>query len=119
MKLRIRGNSIRLRLSQGEVERFAADGVVEDSTQFGESSLRYALEASDAAGEIFAGFTNGRICVTVPRKTALEWAAGDAVGIGSNDAVPRVLVEKDFVCLSPRQGEDESDMFPNPAGKSC
>jgi hypothetical protein len=26
----------------------------------------------------------------------------------------RILVEKDFACLAPREGEDESDMFPNP-----
>jgi hypothetical protein len=25
-----------------------------------------------------------------------------------------ILVEKDFACLTPREGEDESDMFPNP-----
>ncbi|GIT14245.1 MAG: hypothetical protein CM1200mP36_00010 [Gammaproteobacteria bacterium] len=27
----------------------------------------------------------------------------------------KILVEKDFVCLAPREGEeDEADMFPNP-----
>ena len=25
-----------------------------------------------------------------------------------------ILIEKDFACLAPRDGEDESDMFPNP-----
>jgi hypothetical protein len=26
----------------------------------------------------------------------------------------KILVEKDFACLAPREGEDESDMFPHP-----
>ena len=26
----------------------------------------------------------------------------------------RVIVEKDFACLTPRDGEDESDMYPHP-----
>jgi len=32
-----------------------------------------------------------------------------------------ILVEKDFACLAPREGEDETDMYPNPkAGEeSC
>ena len=31
-----------------------------------------------------------------------------------------ILVEKDFACLAPREGEDESDMFPHPdAGSSA
>ncbi|MGH8167708.1 MAG: DUF7009 family protein [Woeseiaceae bacterium] len=25
-----------------------------------------------------------------------------------------ILVEKDFACLAPREGEDDSDKFPNP-----
>ena len=29
-----------------------------------------------------------------------------------------ILVEKDFQCLAPREGEDESDMFPHPDGDS-
>ena len=28
--------------------------------------------------------------------------------------VLNILVEKDFACLAPREGEDESDMFPHP-----
>jgi hypothetical protein len=33
-----------------------------------------------------------------------------------------ILVEKDFACLAPREGEDESDMYPHPEakqGESC
>ncbi len=26
----------------------------------------------------------------------------------------KILVEKDFACLAPREGEDESDMYPHP-----
>jgi hypothetical protein len=34
MKLRIHGNSLRLRLSQSEVAQFSKTGYVEDSVQF-------------------------------------------------------------------------------------
>jgi hypothetical protein len=30
------------------------------------------------------------------------------------DAELRIVVEKDFACLTAREGEDESDNFPNP-----
>ena len=26
----------------------------------------------------------------------------------------KILVEKDFACLAPREGEDETDMYPHP-----
>ncbi len=45
MKLRIRGNSVRLRLTRGEVEDFDREGRVEDAAQFGPGArLAYALE---------------------------------------------------------------------------
>ena len=50
----------------------------------------------------------------------------DQVGEGEqqhdNGDVLSILVEKDFACLAPREGEDESDMFPHPGaeqGESC
>jgi hypothetical protein len=43
MKLRIRGNSIRLRLSRGEVARIAAGEGVEERTELSSQPLIYAL----------------------------------------------------------------------------
>ena len=50
MKLRIRGNSIRLRLSQQDVKVFGEKGRVEDSIQFGASAggqLTYVLASAE------------------------------------------------------------------------
>ena len=49
MKLRIKGNSLRLRVSRTELERFQAEGRVEETVQFTaapEANLTYALEST-------------------------------------------------------------------------
>lgn len=123
MKLRIRGNSIRLRLSQGEMERFARDGKVEESIEFvpGERTFIYALESDDRREGVVAEYANDRLCVYVPSRVAGEWIASEQVGFGSTEgsAGPRIMVEKDFACLTPRANEDESDMFPHPQNAVC
>lgn len=120
MKLRIKGNSLRLRLTQGEVRQLAEDGVVEETTRFGaNAALVYRLRRVADAARIEAGFAGGVIEVRVPQSQASEWCAGEQVtlageGAGTADAL-RIVVEKDFACLAPRAGEDESDHFPHPA----
>ena len=123
MKLRIRGNSIRLRLSQGEVETFASKGKVEESVEFaaGNRAFTYAIESDEYRESTAAEYADDRLCVYVPKTLATEWVASDDVGFASPDGAigPRVLVEKDFACLTPRTGEDESDMFPHPQNAAC
>ena len=51
--------------------------------------------------------------------SAPEWVDSDEVSISSEQQLDqggllKILVEKDFACLAPREGEDESDMFPHP-----
>ncbi|MCB0520481.1 MAG: hypothetical protein H6577_04965 [Lewinellaceae bacterium] len=121
MKLRIQGNSIRLRLSQGEVQAFGETGKVEDSIAFGTSPgqrITYVLELGSIEKPT-ADFTGNQIKVSLPNKMGLAWATTDEVGIDFDMAIEdghvlRILVEKDFKCLTDRAGEDESDNFPNP-----
>lgn len=117
MKLRIRGNSLRLRLSQKEVTQLAEEGRVEDAIAFGPTKLVYALALGDQMGATFDG---ARIVVTLATKDGREWATSEGqVGIERDDGTLRILVEKDFACLKPREGEDDEDAYPNPsAGKS-
>lgn len=123
MKLRMRGNSIRLRLSQGEVETFARDGKVEESVEFtpGGPNFTYAIEADGRRDRVAAEYDGGRLCVYVPSQLAVAWTSSEDVGFASPDGAvgPQVLVEKDFACLTPRDGEDESDMFPHPKNAAC
>ena len=117
MKLRIQGDSIRLRLTQSEVAHFAADGTVEATTHFGPGrTLTYALQSADA-DDLSAEFGDGTLTVFVPRAWATPWAESEQVGFeGTRDAgdgrTLALLVEKDFECLHKRP--DEEDAFPHP-----
>ncbi len=120
LKLRIQDNSIRLRLTRGEVDRMQRDGQVIAATAFpGGSRLEYILETSKAAGRAEARLANGRLVVSLPEATVRQWAGTEQVSIEGAQPLEggeqlRILVEKDFQCLAPRAGEDESDMFPHP-----
>ncbi len=122
MKLRIKGNALRLRLTQTEVQTFGATGYVADAIQFGpgaEQQLQYILQRVEKA-ELTVSFTGTQIKLSVPAKIASTWTTTDQVGfeqkinINGQDEL-LILVEKDFQCLQDRPHEDESDMFPNPS----
>ena len=49
----------------------------------------------------------------------LAWATSDQVSIDGEQVLVdgeklNILVEKDFICLTGRDDEDESDMYPHP-----
>ncbi len=120
MKIRILGNSIRLRLSQTEVKNLSEKNKVEEKTHFGsapDSMFIYSLEKKKT-DKISASLSGNRIQVFIPEKIADDWADSNEVSlennmpIGEDDAL-RILIEKDFKCLTER-AEDESDLFPNP-----
>ena len=119
MKLRIKGNSIRLRLSQTEVNTFQAFGEVEESTTFPSGDVfRYSLKRH-ANREFQADLVGSSIQILVPEEKANTWKRDDQVSMESSvllsDNQPlRNLIEKDFACLTERKHEDESDNFPNP-----
>ena len=127
MKLRIRDNSIRLRLSQSEVQTLRNEGLVSAALNFpGGTVIEYVLESTPASVSLSAQYSSNTIRVLVPESIVGEWADSDQVSISSeqnlDDAdVLTLLVEKDFSCLSPRENEDESDMFahPNEGKENC
>ncbi|MEO0424298.1 MAG: hypothetical protein AAF184_18305 [Pseudomonadota bacterium] len=119
MKLRIRGNSIRLRVTRGELASIASEGRVEERVDFGTSALHYRLVRDDALPAPMASFEGPVIEVRLPAATVDAWANDDTqVSVDAQqtvgDGALRILVEKDFACLQPRTGEDESDMFAHP-----
>lgn len=124
MKLRIRDNSIRLRLTRGEVDSLHADGFVKARTEFpGGHEFGYELESSPASVQPEASFSDRVITVRVPEAMALAWASTEQVSMQGEQFLDdgeklTILVEKDFTCLAPREGEDESDMYPNPQADS-
>lgn len=128
MKLRIRDNSVRLRLTRTEVDQLRDNGVVSATTAFpGGREFRYAVESSPANVNPGAFLSDSTVTVRLPEATVRAWANSEQVSISgeqqhNSGEVLSILVEKDFVCLTPREGEDESDMFPHPGaeqGATC
>lgn len=121
MKIRIRGNSVRIRVSQTELEHLAEHGVAEDRIRFGPGAELAYRVCVVPNGEVRAALADGAITVEVPRAAVESWLDPSEVSIrgeqpiGAGDAL-KILVEKDFACLAPREDEDQADLFPNPAG---
>ncbi len=120
MKLRIRDNSIRLRLTQAEADTVRTAGIVNARVSLpGGDGLDYILESPMVTKRPSARFTDGALTVMLPEADVMQWASTEQVSIAANETLDdgdllKILVEKDFACLAPREGEDESDMFPHP-----
>jgi len=124
LKLRVLDNSIRLRLTRSEVDAVNDSGLVRGRVRFaGSNTFDYVLESSPATVKPEAHISNNVLTVRLPEMDVQQWAASEQVTIRSaqlldGDDQLTILVEKDFQCLAPREGEDESDMFPHPDADS-
>ena len=104
MKLRIKGNSLRLRLLRSEVETLASVGFVSEDIRFGtgtDQALRYTIATSGEVEELTAQFVENQILVLLPDSVAGDWTGSDQVGIEmtqkiDNDCSLTVVIEKDF-----------------------
>jgi hypothetical protein len=106
MKLRIQGNSLRLRLSAQEVAQFAQTGRVEEAVIFGPEpgqSMLYVLTQREAVAAITVEFTGKAILVCVSESAAAAWTANSHTRLASVVANGtahglQVLVETDLDC---------------------
>ena len=115
MKLRIQGNSLRLRVTQKEVARVRNGEPVESFIEFAPGrSLIYLLEGSTSVGTMSATFDGSAIRVPIPMDQMTEWVESDRVGVEARSRTGmQLLVEKDFQCLH-RPVEQEPDAYPHP-----
>lgn len=118
MKLRTLENSVRLRLSQTEVAQIGDQQsvCVKVGLPAG-NALTYELCPSK--GSLDVALADDRLVIQVPGEKLVAWAHSNEVGLEEhlelpNDDSLRLLIEKDFACLKPRDGEDESDLYPHP-----
>lgn len=123
MKIRIKRNAVRLRLSRTEVATFGSDGYLEERTDFGDTSFCYALQQDDPGNELRATFTNGTITMHIPAAMAATWVDTDLItlkhdAITKNGNVLHLLLEKDFKCIDAEVTEDQTDNYDNPL-KTC
>lgn len=127
MKLRIKGDSVRLRLGRSEVDRLADGEVVAESTTFdpaGRQRLEYRLVADPAVGAVSAAFAEGVLEVRIPEARARSWGRSDEVGIAASQAgeggrALRILIEKDLECLDAPAHEPQDDAFRRADGADC
>jgi hypothetical protein len=115
MKVHILDDSVRLRLDRGEVDATGQGKRVEVSTHFVAAQVfSGSLRVADLPA-IQATLRDNHISVVLPLRVADQWASGDtAISIRGKSGPTSLLVEKDFACLEPRRGEDQSNRFPNP-----
>ncbi len=119
MKLRMRGDSLRLRLTRPEVQQLAQSGSVEEHVRITPGGvLVYRLKRVKSAATLGASFENGVVEIQVPEIVAREWCASDLVTLEHvqphGEVRLRIVVEKDYACLAPREDEDETDNFTHP-----
>jgi hypothetical protein len=120
MKLRIRGNSLRLRITRPELERLAGGGPVVETVSFpAGAELRYELAVDARAAAIAADYRNDTLRVTIPTAEFSHWQRQDQVALrgvqpSGRGAELAILLEKDFPCPDARPGEDDSQAFERP-----
>ncbi len=118
MKIRIKANTVRYRLSKSEVATLTEEGKLEEKTEFTNGALLYAIRQTEN-DDLSADFTNNTITLYVPKTALKSWAETDQVGIDCNMLLPNdntlyLLLEKDFKCNDADVNEDQSDYFENP-----
>jgi hypothetical protein len=127
MKLRIKGDSLRVRVSRSEVTRLLAGDCLEETVHFtpeAHAKLTYALQKEPTLSRPTVQYTETRVAILLPGDQANAWGTTDQVGIAEDISLGNlgslaILIEKDFACLD-RSLEDNEDTFPNPnAGATC
>ena len=113
MKLRIEDDTLRLRVSQSELDEFAQKGRVEGAVHFGlnpTQRLTYALERGSERPQTMPDeepvqihYEPGALTVLVPFTVAKMWVETDQNGFSHNLPIAenqhlRILVEKDLDC---------------------
>lgn len=115
MKLRIRGDSVRLRLTQPETEQLGNGEAVSQTTSFAGGGVLRTTLAPTGDNQMSARFDDGELNVSAPRTALRDWATSDQVTLNCDQHnPPQILVEKDFACLVPRAGGEDDNTFPHP-----
>jgi len=117
MKIRIKGNMLRYRLTKPDVEVLANTGFLQEHTRFANQTLTYALKRTEN-NLLTAAFENNIITLWIPATMISSLKNTDEVGFEGDDGALHLLVEKDFTCLDNVE-EDQSDNYPNPLASPC
>lgn len=118
MKIRIKGDSIRLRLTKIDVQNLKKYGIVEESTIIGSQEIfKYSLVLNQDIPSIAAEFRANKITVFLSQKETQILTETNEITVegfqnNGKDKGLFLLVEKDLQCLD-TTSEDQSDMYEN------
>lgn len=100
MKLRIENNSVRLRLSIDDIDRFVESGHLHETCTFGAGmEFNYVLEVGGTS--LAASFDDRTLAIAIPRDMADIWTRGGSIGferVQDNDdgTSLTIVVERDL-----------------------
>jgi hypothetical protein len=123
MKLRFRGNTLRLRVNRREVATLADGSALREDVLFpGNACLTYLLDTRSEESPL-ASFDGHSIRIAVPLTDVRAWAVGDEIGLYFNvpasGKVLRIAIEKDLECVDGPREEYDPDAFARGAARSC
>lgn len=127
MKLRIKGNSLRLRISRSEVRKLLDGESIEETIRFTAAPnayLTYALACASQEEPVQVQYESQSATILVSEEQIKLWGKEGEVGIytsiDNGDAgLLEIIIEKDFACLD-RSAEENADTFVNPhVGAVC
>lgn len=112
MKLRIEDNSLRLRLSELEVQQLASDGTLSNKISFPKGKSLFYILNTHSGTSFEASLQNDGIRISIPVQLCQQWAHSELIGLNGSCLIYegeelRILVEKDLGC---RHQEDEEGM---------
>jgi len=87
MKLRIKGDSLRLRVSRSEVVRLLAGDCLEETIHFTpETSAKftYALQSESSVSRPTVQYAGHKVTILIPADQANAWCVTDQVGIAED-----------------------------------
>ena len=118
MKIRIKGDSVRFRLTKTEVKALAEEGSIFDTTNFGKVQFTYGVVLDKTIAHLRVRFVENTITMHMPFELGNSWYDNDLItfehqATASPDDCLDLLLEKDFTCMD-NTGEDQSDNYPNP-----
>ncbi|MBX2922147.1 MAG: hypothetical protein KF746_08145 [Chitinophagaceae bacterium] len=113
MKIRIKGNSLRYRLTRSEIARLWSEGALEERTELPGKAFVYAIATTNNEA-LSADFIGDRIVLNMSKEMINELYNTNKVGFEDRSGAVSLLVEKDFVCIENTE-EDQSDNYPNPS----
>ena len=89
MKIRIKGNSIRFRLTQSEVKQLSETGSVKESTEFGPNVFQYQVKLMSSVQNLEASYSNDTILMMIPEADGNNWFHNDTIGFEHEMELPK------------------------------